>query len=144
MPCGVTRPHWFNLSDPQKSLTHVENELSDISGLVQERRNSSALAMELRLSCTNPWICHYPDWWYFVSDDKAYHNPFHIFNVYHPPAFWNLDKMADIYYAALVIMPSHQQNRHVFTDGRKNMNDIFNNHICNASHMSPGLHFQNV
>ena len=26
-------------------------------GLVQERRNSSALAMELRLSCTNPSIC---------------------------------------------------------------------------------------
>ena len=25
-----------------------------IGGLVQERRNSSALAMELRLSCTNP------------------------------------------------------------------------------------------
>ena len=25
-------------------------------GLVQERRNSSALAMELRLSCTNPSI----------------------------------------------------------------------------------------
>ena len=25
--------------------------------LVQERRNSSALAMELRLSCTNPSIC---------------------------------------------------------------------------------------
>ena len=27
-----------------------------INGLVQERRNSSALAMELRLSCTNPAI----------------------------------------------------------------------------------------
>ena len=27
---------------------------SHIDGLVQERRNSSALAMELRLSCTNP------------------------------------------------------------------------------------------
>ena len=26
----------------------------NIDGLVQERRNSSALAMELRLSCTNP------------------------------------------------------------------------------------------
>ena len=26
----------------------------DVNGLVQERRNSSALAMELRLSCTNP------------------------------------------------------------------------------------------
>ena len=28
-----------------------------IDGLVQERRKSSALAMELRLSCTNPSIC---------------------------------------------------------------------------------------
>ena len=30
-----------------------------IDGLVQEKRNSSALAMELRLSCTNPsiWYC---------------------------------------------------------------------------------------
>ena len=28
--------------------------VDDIYGLVQERRNSSALAMELRLSCTNP------------------------------------------------------------------------------------------
>ena len=27
-----------------------------INGLVQERRNSSALALELRLSCTNPSI----------------------------------------------------------------------------------------
>ena len=26
-------------------------------GLVQERRNSNALAMELRLSCTNPSTC---------------------------------------------------------------------------------------
>ena len=31
-----------------------------IDGLVQERRNSSALAMELRLSCINPskWTTH--------------------------------------------------------------------------------------
>ena len=29
-----------------------------IDGLVQERRNSSALAMELRLSCINLWT-----WW---------------------------------------------------------------------------------
>ena len=27
-----------------------------MNGLVQKRRNSSALAMELRLSCTNPSI----------------------------------------------------------------------------------------
>ena len=28
-----------------------------IDGLVQERRNSIANALELRLSCTNPLIC---------------------------------------------------------------------------------------
>ena len=39
-------------------------------------------------------------------------------------------------------MPSHQQNTHDFADGRKNMNDIFNNYGCNASHMRSGLHFQ--
>ena len=31
-------------------------EMIHIDGLVQERRNSSALAMELRLSCTNQSI----------------------------------------------------------------------------------------
>ena len=30
-----------------------------IDGLVQERHNSSVLAMELRLSCINPSICHW-------------------------------------------------------------------------------------
>ena len=34
-------------------MVHV----SCIDGLVQERRNSSALAIELRLSCINPLIC---------------------------------------------------------------------------------------
>ena len=28
-----------------------------IDGLVQEKRNSSAVAVELRISCTNPSIC---------------------------------------------------------------------------------------
>ena len=37
---GVKSPVWVN-----------------IDGLLQERRNSSALEMELRLSCTNPTIC---------------------------------------------------------------------------------------
>ena len=34
--------------------------INQIEGLVQKRRNSSALAMELRLSCTNPskWACN--------------------------------------------------------------------------------------
>ena len=34
---------------PQLTKVHID-------GLVQERRNPSALEMELRLSCTNPWI----------------------------------------------------------------------------------------
>ena len=33
-----------------------ESHSKHIDGLVQERRNSSALAMELRLACTNPSI----------------------------------------------------------------------------------------
>ena len=45
---------------------------------------------------------------------------------------------------ALAITPSHQQNTHDFADGRKNMNDIFNNYVCSVSHMRSGLHFQNV
>ena len=38
-------------------MVHGLNEGHD-DGLVQERRNSSALAMELRLSCINPSIMH--------------------------------------------------------------------------------------
>ena len=38
---------------------HYTREELYIDGLVQERRNSSALAMELRLSCTNPSIYTY-------------------------------------------------------------------------------------
>ena len=33
-----------------------------IDGLVQERQNSSALAMELRLSCTHPSVCTELNW----------------------------------------------------------------------------------
>ena len=41
---------WWGCSLSNLCLT----EQAYIDGLVQERRNSSALAMELRLSCTNP------------------------------------------------------------------------------------------
>ena len=34
-----------------------DETLDNIDGLMQERRNSIALAMELRLSCINPPIC---------------------------------------------------------------------------------------
>ena len=37
----------------------------NIDGLVQERRNSSALAMELRLSCTNSSI------WFITIDFRS-------------------------------------------------------------------------
>ena len=36
--------------------TNNINSFHNINGLVQERRNSSALAMELHLFCTNPSI----------------------------------------------------------------------------------------
>ena len=43
------------------AMIHSTSCVADmyIDGLVQERRNSSALAMELRLSCTNPSICNW-------------------------------------------------------------------------------------
>ena len=37
-------------------------------GLVQERRNSSALALELRLSCTNPLILYSLHFLYKFTD----------------------------------------------------------------------------
>ena len=40
------------------SLTSGRKD-SEIDVLMQERRNSSALAMELRLSCINLWKCSY-------------------------------------------------------------------------------------
>ena len=39
------------------TVSSVNDYIDGLDGLVQERRNSSALAMELRLSCTNPSIC---------------------------------------------------------------------------------------
>ena len=42
----------------KKSITNFQTKLKyHFDGLVQERHNSSALAMELCLSCTNPPIC---------------------------------------------------------------------------------------
>ena len=45
-PSSTRLPHHYHLSS---SLWFQQND-----GLVHERRNSSALAMELRLSCINP------------------------------------------------------------------------------------------
>ena len=61
------RPGDKPLSEPMlvKSLTHIcvtrpqwVKGFHDIDGLVQERHNSSALAVELRLSCTKPLISY--------------------------------------------------------------------------------------
>ena len=47
----------------QTNESHINYEYCDqirapyIDGLMQERRNTIALAMELRLSCTNPILC---------------------------------------------------------------------------------------
>ena len=41
----------------EQSLSQ-RGEMLHIDGLGQERRNSNVLAMELRLSCTNPSICN--------------------------------------------------------------------------------------
>ena len=52
------------------------NGMDHLDGLVQERRNSSALAMELRLSCINPSICaHFSktlaEHWLFIFLDNS-------------------------------------------------------------------------
>ena len=50
----------------QYSIKNVGNIclFNHIDGLVQKRRNPSALAMELCLSCTNPSLWRYACWWY--------------------------------------------------------------------------------
>ena len=47
------------ISQPERGQIMSMQSKVRVDGLVQERRNSSALAMELRLSCTNPSICNY-------------------------------------------------------------------------------------
>ena len=55
-PCSVeTAISWDNDAD----IMAISFQGSYIYGLVQERCHSSALAMELRLSCTNPLIYVY-------------------------------------------------------------------------------------
>ena len=47
-------PKWPNFQEPRYSNQNIH-----INGLVQERHNSTALAVELCLSCTNPSICFF-------------------------------------------------------------------------------------
>ena len=67
--CEMSRSHcnifcevlvWCNL---QNVLGHCDTH---IDGLVQERCNSSVLAMELLLSCINPFI------WYLCNGNQVY------------------------------------------------------------------------
>ena len=51
-----THTHWWCMYSSVACRTQVNLVCVHIDGLLQERRNSSALAMELRLSCTNPSI----------------------------------------------------------------------------------------
>ena len=64
-PCWAVRwslvtghSHWDCPRTRHTLVTAAGMEIQQIDGLVQGRRNSSALAMELRLSCTNPskWL----------------------------------------------------------------------------------------
>ena len=64
----------FFFNDAVRRSTYLENTNNHCcssspwdNGLVQERCNSSALAMELGLSCTNPLICHPQYWWSLVQ-----------------------------------------------------------------------------
>ena len=53
-------PHIYKTEEHRMlSTTTMASDLDQVHELVQERRNSSALAMELRLSCTNPSKCHH-------------------------------------------------------------------------------------
>ena len=52
--CGTLT--WGSLDQEDHIITERFWSHYDINRSVQERRNSSALAMELRLSCTNPLI----------------------------------------------------------------------------------------
>ena len=66
-PPGSCRPQMGPMLAPWTLLSGNLNQwdlLAHINGLVQERRNSSALAMELRLSCINPSICIAKPWWF--------------------------------------------------------------------------------
>ena len=55
----------YRYLSPICTLTRYCRWPNHMAGLVQERRNSKALAMELRLSCTNPAKCfpHSTDLW---------------------------------------------------------------------------------
>ena len=56
---SCTQPSKYCTEISQKTFAkQYSRQWFDFNRLVQERRNSSALALELRLSCTNPLTCH--------------------------------------------------------------------------------------
>ena len=59
----------YKITDIQRDTSFAQSHWhDDIDGLVQDRRNSSALAMELRLSCTNPYTGRLKfNWQYYES-----------------------------------------------------------------------------
>ena len=69
-----------------------------IHGLVQERRNSSALAMELRFSCTNPSIYAWHELW---NHDGRYYicnrNDETKMALYMQEKFWNHNGIVNVF-----------------------------------------------
>ena len=61
-----------------------------MGGLVQERHNSIANALELRLSCTNPWNCDPLDEIQLcISRSQAPHDPIVYLNRFYASlVFW--------------------------------------------------------
>ena len=60
-------------------------------------------------------------------------------------SFWAV-VLTDLYdscqqQSVLMITLSHQQYMHVFADWHKNMNNVFENYVCCASHMHSGPRF---
>ena len=64
MPYAKLRHDWIiTIKIRAKGKQHLNDELIKLfNGLMQERCNSTALAMELHPSCTNPLICNIDPW----------------------------------------------------------------------------------
>ena len=62
---------WRNIMKHEMEFT-LQISVQYIDGLVQGRRSSCALTMELRLSCTNPWIScpHSKSWGWGVGSQS--------------------------------------------------------------------------
>ena len=76
-PCDSVYMHKWKLSQSILPLSREMGKLQELDGLVQERRNSIANALELCLSCTNPSNCaNYSRFlmlWYGSISSLVYH-----------------------------------------------------------------------